>query len=43
MTEDAQPCEPMSREQVAMAVYIAVKLELYKLRWTPWRKGMTAL
>jgi hypothetical protein len=33
--------EPMTREEIAMAVHIAVLMELYKLRWTPWRKGMT--
>ena len=41
MAEDPHAPAPMTREEVAMAVHIAVTMELYKLRWAPWRKGMT--
>lgn len=41
MPEDLEARLPMTREQIAMAVHIAVTMELYKLRWAPWKKGMT--
>ena len=32
---------PVPREEARMSVYIAILMELYKLRWAAWRKGMT--
>ena len=42
MADDSALIEPMTREEVAIRVYIAVKMEMHKLRWAPWRKHMTA-
>lgn len=41
MAEDAPHRQPLTRDEIAMAVHIAVTMELYKLRWAPWRKHMT--
>jgi hypothetical protein len=42
MDEAPHPsAEPMTREEIARTVFIAVRMELYKLRWASWRKHMT--